>query len=81
MAHFEERQKALEGKAMIVCMSRRICIDLYQELTRLRPDWHDNDDDKGAHQGSDDRLSLRPCGMATTHKEQAAAGSNGQALP
>ena len=48
VAHFEERQKALEGKAMIVCMSRRICIDLYQELTRLRPDWHDNDDDKGA---------------------------------
>ena len=48
VAHFEERQEALEGKAMIVCMSRRICIDLYQELTRLRPDWHDNDDDKGA---------------------------------
>ena len=40
VAHFEERQEALEGKAMIVCMSRRICIDLYQELTRLRPDWH-----------------------------------------
>ena len=48
VAHFENRQEALEGKAMIVCMSRRICIDLYQELTRLRPDWHDNDDDKGA---------------------------------
>ena len=48
VAHFEDRQKALEGKAMIVCMSRRICIDLYQELTRLRPYWHDNDDDKGA---------------------------------
>ena len=48
VAHFEKRQEALEGKAMIVCMSRRICIDLYQELTRLRPDWHDNDDDKGA---------------------------------
>ena len=32
---------------MIVCMSRRICIDLYRELTRLRPDWHHDDDDGG----------------------------------
>ena len=47
-AHFEQRLEALEGKAMVVCMSRRICIDLYRELTRLRPDWHDDDDGKGA---------------------------------
>ena len=46
-AHFEQRTEAMDGKAMIVCMSRRICIDLYRELTRLRPDWHDEDDDKG----------------------------------
>ena len=45
--HFEQRLEALEGKAMIVCMSRRICIDLYRELTRLRPDWHDDDDGRG----------------------------------
>ena len=38
----------LEGKAMVVCMSRRICIDLYRELVRLRPDWHDDDDARGA---------------------------------
>ena len=48
VAHFEKRLEALEGKAMIVCMSRRICIDLYRELVRLRPDWHDDDDAKGA---------------------------------
>ena len=47
VAHFEQRIEAMDGKAMIVCMSRRICIDLYRELTRLRPDWHDEDDDKG----------------------------------
>ena len=47
VAHFEPRLEALEGKAMIVCMSRRICIDLYRELKRLRPDWHDDDDGKG----------------------------------
>ena len=45
--HFESRREALEGKAMVVCMSRRICADLYRELTRLRPDWHDADDDRG----------------------------------
>jgi type I restriction enzyme R subunit len=47
VAHFENRLEALEGKGMIVCMSRRICVDLYQELIRLRPDWHHEDDDKG----------------------------------
>ncbi len=47
VAHFEQRLESLDGKAMIVCMSRRICIDLYHELVRLRPDWHHGDDDKG----------------------------------
>ena len=48
VAHYEARLEALEGKAMIVCMSRRICVDLYRELVRLRPDWHDDDDERGA---------------------------------
>ena len=48
VTHFEQRLEALEGKAMVVCMSRRICIDLYRELVCLRPDWHDDDDGKGA---------------------------------
>ena len=46
--HYEQRMEALEGKAMVVCMSRRICIDLYRELVSLRPDWHSYDDDDGA---------------------------------
>lgn len=46
--HFEHRQEALDGKAMIVCMSRRICVEMYNAITRLRPDWHHADDDKGA---------------------------------
>jgi type I restriction enzyme R subunit len=45
--HFEQRLEVLEGKAMIVCMSRRICVELYGELVQLRPDWHDDGDDKG----------------------------------
>ena len=47
VSHFDRRIEAMDGKAMIVCMSRRICIDLYRELTRLRPDWHHEDDDAG----------------------------------
>ena len=46
--HFESRQEAMDGKAMVVCMSRRICIDLYRELARLRPAWHDAADAGGA---------------------------------
>ncbi|HXG20699.1 MAG TPA: type I restriction endonuclease subunit R [Methylomirabilota bacterium] len=45
--HFAKRLEAMDGKAMIVCMSRRICVDLYNALIKLRPDWHDDDDDKG----------------------------------
>ena len=48
VAHFEARLEAMEGKAMIVCMSRRICVDLYRELVRLRPEWHHDADDKGS---------------------------------
>ncbi len=46
--HFEDRQEAMDGKAMVVCMSRRICIDLYRELARLRPAWCDEEDSRGA---------------------------------
>lgn len=45
--HNEQRLDAMNGKAMIVCMSRRICVELCRELTNLRPDWHDDDDDRG----------------------------------
>ncbi len=45
--HFEARVDAMDGKAMVVCMSRRICIGLYDALVAIRPDWHSTDDDKG----------------------------------
>ncbi len=44
VAHFEKRQEAMEGKAMVVCMSRRICVALYEALIKLRPDWVGSDD-------------------------------------
>ena len=47
VSHFDRRIEAMDGKAMIVCMSRRICIELYRELIRLRPDWHHEDDARG----------------------------------
>jgi type I restriction enzyme R subunit len=46
--HFEGRQQGMVGKGMIVCMSRRICVELYKELTALRPKWHSDDDKEGA---------------------------------
>ncbi len=45
--HFEQRNEILDGKAMIVCMSRRICVDLYAEIIKIRPDWHSDHDDEG----------------------------------
>jgi len=46
--HFEQRLEVLDGKALVVCMSRRICVDLYSAIIKLRPQWHDADDAKGA---------------------------------
>ncbi len=46
--HFESRLEVIEGKAMVVCMSRRICVDLFNEVRRLRPEWTDSDDTKGS---------------------------------
>jgi type I restriction enzyme R subunit len=52
VAHFEKRLEAMDGKAMIVCMSRRICVDLYKALIKLRPDWASaKDDDAEAEKG------------------------------
>lgn len=45
--HFEKRTAAIDGKAMVVGMSREICVDLYNAITELRPAWHDEDPEKG----------------------------------
>lgn len=45
--HFEDRVGAMDGKAMVVCMSRRICVALYNHIIALRPDWHSADDAEG----------------------------------
>ena len=47
VSHFDRRLEAIDGKAMIVCMSRRICIELFRELIRLRPEWHHENDREG----------------------------------
>jgi type I restriction enzyme R subunit len=46
--HFEKRLEAMDGKAMIVCMSRRICVELYREIVQLRPQWDGTEDERGA---------------------------------
>ena len=47
IGHFEERLETIDGKGMIVCMSRRICVDLYNAIVKRRPEWHNDDDKKG----------------------------------
>ncbi|WP_027996449.1 type I restriction endonuclease subunit R [Simplicispira psychrophila] len=48
VAHFEERNQAQDGKGMVVAMGRDICVHLYDEIVRLRPDWHSSDPEQGA---------------------------------
>ena len=79
--HFEQRLEALDGKAMVVCMSRRICIDLYHELVSLRPDWHSEDDMQGAIKVVMTGSASDSSGVATAHPQQAPARSIGQAVP
>jgi type I restriction enzyme R subunit len=45
--HFQQRQEVIDGKAMVVCMSRRICVELYNAVVRICPDWHNENDDRG----------------------------------
>ena len=47
LQHFEERQKIFDGKAMIVCMSRRIAVDMYNQIIKLHPEWHNENKTKG----------------------------------
>ncbi|MCK6432400.1 MAG: type I restriction endonuclease subunit R [Burkholderiaceae bacterium] len=65
VAHFEERNKAQTGKAMVVAMSREICVHLYDEIIKLRPDWHSPDPEQGAIKivmtgSASDKAQLRP---------------------
>ena len=72
--HFEQRLEALDGKAMVVCMSRRICIDLYRELVRLRPHWHDDDDGRGAIKVVMTGSASDPPGVAAAHPQTSPGG-------
>ena len=60
--HFENRVVGMDGKAMIVCMSRRICVALYDQIIRLRPAWHSEDDESGV-------LKIVMTGAASDPKE------------
>ena len=60
--HFENRVVGMDGKAMIVCMSRRICVALYDQIVKLRPAWHSEDDESGV-------LKIVMTGAASDPKE------------
>ncbi len=75
--HFEDRVVALTGKAIVVCMSRRICVALYDEIIKLRSDWHSDDDAAGSAkivmtgQASDPASWQHHIGNQARHKQLA----------
>ena len=81
VAHFEQRAEAMDGKAMVVCMSRRICINLYREFVRLRPGLARRGRRQGAHQGRHDRRGLRSARLAAAHPQQAPPGGAREPVP
>jgi type I restriction enzyme R subunit len=75
--HWEARCAAMEGKAMIVCMSRRICVDLYEAIRKIRPEWHHDDDDKGTMKivmsgSASDKLEWQPHIRSKVRREELA---------
>ena len=75
--HFEKRLEAMDGKAIIVCMSRRICVDLYDAIVKLRPHWHDEDDEKGCLKivmtgSASDKLEWQPHIRSKPRRRQLA---------
>ncbi|HEX7569207.1 MAG TPA: type I restriction enzyme endonuclease domain-containing protein, partial [Verrucomicrobiae bacterium] len=75
--HWEARYAAMEGKAMVVCMSRRICVELYKAIQKLRPDWHHDDDDKGVMKivmsgSASDKLEWQPHIRSKARREELA---------
>ena len=78
VSHFEARQERFEGKAMIVGMTRQICVDLYAQIVALRPDWHNDDLDKGMVKlimtsSSDDPESFQPHRTTKQQRKELAS--------
>ena len=78
--HFENRLTAMDGKAMVVAMSREICVHLYDAIVALRPDWHSDDPEQGAIKvvmtgSACDKALLKPA-----HLPQGRAQAPGKAL-
>jgi type I site-specific restriction-modification system R (restriction) subunit len=77
--HFEARD-FIEGKAMIVGMSREICARLYEEIVKLRPAWHDADIEKGANQSDHDGERGGCSFVASAFDDEAAEEAFGEAI-
>jgi len=77
VGHFEARQKVFEGKAMVVAMTRKIAVDLYEQIIKLRPDWHSEDLTKGKIKvvmtsASDDPKSFQPHHTSKQQRKELA---------
>lgn len=86
VAHFEQRLEVMDGKAMIVCMSRRICFDLYNQIIKLRPEWHSEDDSEGTLKvimtgSASDPLEWQPHIRTKSRREAMAVNFRDPAKP
>ena len=79
--HYQQRLDALEGKAMVVCMSRRICVDLYRELVALQPEWHHESDDQGMVKVVMTGSASDPVDWQQHIRNKPRAGGSGQPVP
>lgn len=78
VSHFGQRQDVFEGKGMIVCMTRQIAVDLYEQIAKLRPDWHNDNLGKGAIKvvmtsSTDDPASFQPHSTTKNDRKLLAA--------
>ena len=81
VAHFEDRLATMDGKAMVVTMSRRIAVDLYREIAALRPEWVGDDDADGALKVVMTGSASDPLDWQDAHPQQAAARGARRAVP
>jgi len=78
--HFEARLEVMDGKTMIVCMSRRICVELYNAIVKLRPKWHGTDDKHGSMKIVMTASASDPPRLAPAYPFQKATRRAGQAV-
>ena len=81
LEHFDARLEAIDGKAMMVCMSRRICVEVYKRIVAARPDWHGETDDTGAVKVVMTGNATDPASFQPHIRSKSSTGGPSEPLP